>query len=252
MAIMKTITLLLALSGVGCASEVPPIGVDEGLATGPIVGVRLRGACPSGERCDERFAGASFSGSWDVYDGELAVTAVGGTQRVSVAAFEGSLAELSLTSAPIVLTSSDPTILTVESTRTIDDPWLRSNIRVAEPATFPQATVRFAREGEAFLEVRTDDGLLVDRIAMQSRPAASVSANLGESGTLAAERLFVNGYDAGGEHLVDRDFTVSAPIALTHGGGWYFALEGDGIDSLAGETIVVVFGGRTFDVTVTR
>jgi hypothetical protein len=253
MAIMKTVTFLLVLSGLACTSEVPPPAeVEESLAPGPIRGVRLRGECPSGESCDERFAGASFSGSWDRAADEITLTAVGGTQRVSVAALEGGLDELMLTAEPIVLTSSDPTIFTVESTRMIDDRWLRSYIALAEPALFPQATVRFLREGEALLEVRTEDGLLVDRIAMQGRLAAGVTATLGAPGSTAAENLIVSGFDAGGELVIDRDFTVSARIALTHSASQYNALAGDRVDSLEGETVTVVFGGRDFEVTVTR
>jgi hypothetical protein len=251
MAIMKTIPFLLVLSALACTSEVPPIEVGESLVPGPIRGVRLRGECPSGESCDERFAGASFSGSFDAHADALTLTAVGGTQRVSVAALEGSLEELSLTSEPIVLGSSDPTILTVESTRTIDDAWLRSYINLADPVLFPQATVRFVREGAAFLEVRTEDGLLVDRIEMQSRPAVRVTASLGDPNSAGPRHLFVVGFDASGELVLDRDFTVAARIALTQSTGQYNAFTGAGIDTLEGETIAVLFGGQRFDVIVT-
>jgi hypothetical protein len=242
-------TAFLLLPLLGCASEVAAPTVEPSSVTAGLTnGERLEHGCPSGETCAAGFAGASFSGSLDIFAGELAVTAVGGTQRVSVAAFEGDLEHLALSVEPIELASSDPSVLEIESTRSVLDRALAWQTNLPERTVFPQAMVRFVRRGEAFLLVVAADGTLIDRIAMSGRDTAGVTASASLSSP--SNTISVLGFDAQGEILVDRDFTVNAPIALRAERDCYFCLTGEA--DLVDQPLAIVFGGREWNVVVTR
>ena len=241
----NVLLLLLAVGPLaGCAGDPAAVEAPSDTRESPsIVGERFEHGCPAGESCDGRADGAGFSGSLDLAG--LATTAVGGAQRVSIAVLpsestDGAPGELSVT-------SSDAGIFVVEDVVEVADAYLARQVELPEDTLFPQARVRGVGEGSAHLVLRSDDGLLVDRLELSVRELAEVDATLSDASDGPGSLLVVMGRDAAGGVVVDRDLEVRATVPMLPMDTCYFCFTSEERveDPFA---LTVVFAGRAHDV----